>query len=101
MAVIYYAREPAEFARQLILLRPGRYELRSSIEGDVKADSLVWRMRCSEGEIIAELSLSTGGGFRVPQDCAGQWIALVGKPADVPSTASVVIRKVGVSWVGE
>ncbi|QIK95849.1 hypothetical protein G7076_04640 [Sphingomonas sp. HDW15A] len=101
LAVIYYAREPAEFARQLILLPPGRYRLRSSVEGGAKANDLVWRLKCNEGEAIAEVSLGAGGDFRVPQNCKGQWLMLAGKPADVPSTTSVVIRKVGISWLGD
>ena len=51
LQVEFYGRETIELARQLMVLRPGRYRLEFRAEGNAKGDDsrLAWRIFCQGG----------------------------------------------------
>jgi hypothetical protein len=104
LAVEYYARLDSELASQLLVLRPGTWQLRMRVSGDVgpgEAGVLRWTVTCSRSK--NELGVfpigSTGSGgasvtgvFSVPgSGCEGQWLRLVGKSPELPTPVSVTI----------
>jgi hypothetical protein len=89
--VLYYGRENAVLASQLLLLSPGNYRLAMQVT-DVGGEpgTLHWTLRCANADkVIADLPLRAGtaaGSFAVPADCTAQWLELKGLAADSPQT---------------
>ena len=99
-AVLAYHANPAEggqVAAQLLMLRPGSYEL------DLKAGRSqatqvppVWTLACAgQAKTIATVPLTPGRrarqvvGFTVARDCPAQWLTLTVRPALVPQAGSI------------
>lgn len=93
LQVLYYGRDNAELASQVLLLPPGRYRLGMTLTGDVaEAAGVSWRLICLPGNReIVSLRLKqagpAGGEFVVPADCKAQRLTLVGQAPDVPDSA--------------
>jgi hypothetical protein len=108
--VIHYGRKDVALASQLLLLRPGRYELSMAANGDVGPDGqLRWRIRCvpSGRPVILDLPLTgpnsrkAAGQFQVPSSgCEAQRIDLDGVPADMPRSSDAIISPLRLSKVG-
>jgi hypothetical protein len=96
--LVYYGREDGEFARQLMTLEPGKYQLTSKADAASSADGLYWRIRClvNTGETLIGLRPGTTGAgtFDVPKTCGSQWIELIAKAPE--SQQSVELRLVSV-----
>ncbi len=102
LAIEYFGRAPADLARQLLVLAPGRYTLSmqvSSEEADLQT-GLDVRVRCvSVRAPLAMIALPGTGGatrstqlaFDVPEGCAGQWLMLVGTPRDSGGSSHATI----------
>ena len=95
--VLYYGRANAALARQLLLLRPGRYRLVMTVEdasGEVRA--VRWHIRCAKNaKSLADLPLRAGTNaiaFDVPLGCDAQWLDLRGVAGDSPRTTELTIR---------
>jgi len=95
--VLYYGRANAALARQLLLLRPGRYRLVMTVEdasGEVRA--VRWHIRCAKNaKSLADLPLRAGTNaiaFDVPLGCDAQWLDLRGVAGDLPRTTELTIR---------
>lgn len=112
LRIRYEGRDPAQFARQLLLLAPGRYRLDYELaKGEGRPPNLAWRIDClSSGRTLLDLSFEQNYSFEadqspefaVPaQDCPGQWIALSGRPMPGPSMRTVLLRQVQVSRLGD
>jgi hypothetical protein len=111
LQVTYYARENTALANQLLILQPGRYQLRFKAEGDVggEASNLAWSIRCDDNKaVLLELPIPktssaprvVSGSFQVPAECPAQWLGLGGTAAEFPSEQNVVIRDLQVTRVG-
>ncbi len=110
LVVSYYGREPAELARQLVLLPPGRYRLISKVSGNVPAgtSALSWRLACLRGggellnrplgEVTARTRELTAD-FAVPSGCTGQSLVLVGNPPEFSKTENVRVHEVQIRRV--
>lgn len=93
--VIYYGRDDAVLARQIVLLRPGVYSLSQLVSGDPGSDGNVrWVVQCLPSKRqLASAPLPGGGGtrrlsvrFAVPAtDCPAQSIELVGEKQELPN----------------
>jgi hypothetical protein len=101
LTVLYYGRERAVLARQLIVLPPGAYRLAMRVEGGGSAGLLRWSVRCADGDaIIALVPLPVGAGagtVQVPDGCAAQWLELEGTPVEAPRTIELTIRDLRLS----
>lgn len=97
--VIYYGREEAVLASQLVRLAPGGYRLSMRAEGQSRSDGLAWNVVCVPGKAaLLRLPVGTGGegriagAFAVPATgCAAQMLELRGRPGDVPQTEQLTI----------
>lgn len=107
--VIYYGRDQAVLASQLLTLEAGRYRLAMRLAGSrAKARSLAWRLGCfPNGGAIGEVSLgeADGGGrlmeeLTVPAGCLAQRLELVGMPGDVSTEVDVNISELSLSPAG-
>ena len=97
LQILYYGRADALLARQLLLLRPGRYRLTMTIDGTRgEAGSVGWLIRCaSEKQSLARLPLRDGEAavtFVIPAGCDAQWLELHGAAGDLPATSELTIR---------
>jgi hypothetical protein len=96
LRVLYYGRQDAVLARQLLMLSPGRYRFQSPITGDVVAGALTWTLSCANRKgAFMELQLASSPGasasFNVPTDCPAQWLLLNGHMEVSPQDSNVAI----------
>jgi hypothetical protein len=93
--VVYYGQDDGVLARQLLLLKPGRYRLRMRGSGDAgNTAPLNWTVTCA-GSATQLLKLAVGptmgGVFVVPGGCTGQWLELAAAAPELPRTVDVTI----------
>lgn len=103
--VIFYGREDGVLASQLLLLRPGPYQLAMQVAGDVAhAGSLAWTLSCvGSNHPLTQLNLGAAArsvSFTVPAGCPAQSLQLVGDAPDLPQPVDLTVsgfslRKVG------
>ncbi len=91
--LLYYGREEAIFASQLLLLEPGRYRLEFRVSGAANGAPLEWSLAClPDGREIARVRLSEGSLiFAVHPACRAQELRLRGLPADLSVPADLTI----------
>jgi hypothetical protein len=102
----------ATTARQLLVLRPGTYRLRSVSENGegLPPDRLDWKIKCvgSDSE-IATLPITPSrsgrtrneGAFRVPDSgCAAQWIALEISATESPGGSDAWVHRLDIERAG-
>jgi len=96
---IFYGQEDGILARQLLLLKPGRYRLAMRISGDpARASTLAWNLTCADAKTqLVALPLSdqkraaSGVTFDVPATCAAQSLELAGSAPEVAQQADVIV----------
>lgn len=100
LEVIYYGRDDAAFASQMVRLAPGSYRLAMRISAPLTTGGLAWAVSCAAGpkQKLLQLALSSAranivaANFTVPSaDCPIQNVELRGQPIDSPDTAQVTI----------
>jgi hypothetical protein len=103
LQVDYYGHDAGSLARQLLVLRPGRYRFRFRLNGDASGEGsrLTWTLICQPGGAAPLLKLPLVGidstakqykaDFTVPAGCASQWLQLEGSPGDVETAQSVTV----------
>lgn len=96
--VIYYGRDEAILASQLLRLAPARYRLSMRIAGRSGGGGLAWAISCLPANTtLASLSLGQGeGAIAGPIDipgagCPAQLLELRGRAVDSPGTAQLTI----------
>ena len=93
LEIVYFGREGAVLARQMLTLGSGTYLLATNIAGSDDLD-LVWMLRCTSGPDIVDFPVSQTGRFAVPANCPGQWLELGGLPPIEPRKSEATIRRV-------
>jgi hypothetical protein len=95
LRVLFYGRETAVLAAQLMLLKPGRYRLRYRLSGPLANDTpLAWGINCLPGnDPLAGTSLADGRDltFIVRAGCRAQELQLRGSPAELPANVDLTI----------
>lgn len=90
--VLYYGQDDGTLARQLLLLKPGRYRIRMRAAGDTRP--LSWTITCAQASApLATITLApqVDSSFVVPAGCAGQELALRGSAPELPHTFDATI----------
>jgi len=103
LQLIFYGRDTAQFASQLLMLRPGDYELRMRVRRDspsAEASRLGWTLTCQPGtRQLLDLPLAKAAKadgalaarFTVPANCPAQLLALGGISGEFPKTEQATI----------
>jgi tetratricopeptide (TPR) repeat protein len=98
--VLYFGRDEVTLVRQVLLLRPGAYELAMDVSGSVNAShALRWEISCLPGKRnVLRSPLRQGSAsklrarFVVPSaDCEAQDLRLEAAPGDFPGTSDFSI----------
>ena len=97
--VIYYGREDATLASQMLRLAPGRYRLAMRVDGPSRAEGVAWTLICYPGSSsLFQLPVGTAGkgvvagSFAIPATgCAAQSLELRGRPPETTETAQLTI----------
>lgn len=103
LQVIYFGRNDAVLAEQLLLLAPGRYQLSMDISNPPgEGGAIAWSLACVPGkDAIFRLPIERKGrlvvSFSVPQGCAAQRLQLTGTPGDFPQSQDFSIGKVNLT----
>lgn len=107
LQVIYFGRQDAVLAEQLLLLAPGRYRLSMEITGgSAEQSSVSWTIRCVPGrQVLSELSLGRERAkrqlevdFSVPAGgCPAQRLQLTGTPGEFSGSAEFQVGKLQLS----
>jgi hypothetical protein len=103
LQLIYYGRDPGEFASQLLMLVPGTYELRMQVK---RVDSrrepslLRWTLACQPGMAqlldlpLAQAKAPSGelaGRFTVPANCPAQRLVLAAAAREFAAPEQIAI----------
>jgi hypothetical protein len=97
LQVIYYGRGDADLAGQLLLLAPGRYQLRMDVSDPPgEGGEIAWSLTCLPAKnVILRLPVDRKGplavNFPVPPGCAAQRLQLSATPGDFPQSQSFSI----------
>jgi tetratricopeptide (TPR) repeat protein len=97
LRVLYYGRQDATLASQLLMLPAGAYRFQAPAAGDMAAGALSWSIGCLGAKVqLLDLRLGIGGPltgtFTVPETgCPAQKIELVGHRQDSPEDSDVEI----------
>lgn len=92
--LLYFGREDAVLAEQILLLAPGRYHLAFTTQGDTSG--LSWALTCLPGSARQEAPLASHGfDLVVPrQGCAAQRLELRGGMGDYSMTVDASLSPV-------
>lgn len=105
LRILYYGRQDANLATQLLMLRPGRYRFVAPFVGDVQAGALSWSINCV-GETLPFVDFQLGAPssrveFTVPStNCVAQTLSLDGHQQDSPQQSDIQIGPVSIERIG-
>lgn len=111
LQVIYYGRDDGQFASQLLLLEPGKYELRMRVKREgaiMEASGLAWTVTCQPAakQLLSlpfdKADRRTGalvGLITVPANCPSQLLVLNGTSSEFAKSEQVMISNL--QLVGE
>lgn len=110
LKVVYYGRQDAVLAEQMLALKPGQYQLALNLSG-TPADqaSVRWTVTCLPGkQTLANLPLRAAQPVRrigtiltVSQSCPAQWLRLEGELGEFPRSAELTIRELQLGRAGK
>jgi hypothetical protein len=99
MRILFYGRENAVLASQLLLLAPGTYRFEAPAAGTVAPGILEWTVTClPKKQEVAKLDLGSASSsqavtFTVPAGkCDAQLIALEGRVQEMPDEIDVRVK---------
>lgn len=110
--VTFYGRQNAVLATQMLVLRPGRYQLSMKVSGEAadKMGGLAWTLTCDSTTtpiVTLDISNAPYAGkrfattFEVPSDnCAGQWLRLIGVSQEFPAAQQLTIDDLKLRSIG-
>lgn len=95
--LLYFGRDEAVLADQLLLLPPGSYSLSFTVRGE--PTGLAWSLTCLPGTARQEAPLSQGRleFFVPPSGCPAQRLELRGAMADYPRTVDLILSPVALT----
>ena len=105
LRILYYGREDAVIATQMLLLPPGSYRFAAPVSGQVAPNALTWALACVGGTRLmgSWLSAESGQGetFTVPSlGCGAQQLELRGHAQDAPQDTDIHIGSVSIERAG-
>ena len=101
LSIVHFGREPALFARQLLTLEAGAYQMQSRFTGRVEPGRLEWRLQCVRGGPQTVVPAVAGGAsFRIEANCPAAWLELYGNPSESGSRLDAVLYQVALRKIG-
>ena len=103
LQVIYYGRNDAVLAEQLMLLAPGKYRLGMTISGPLgEGGEIAWTISClPQTEPIFRLPVdrkgSLAGSFTIPQGCSAQRLQLTGLAGEFPRSQEFAVGRLSLT----
>ena len=93
LRILFYGRENASLASQLLLLAPGAYRFRAPVSGSLASGALSWKITCtnSRTELMRIDAEAAAGSFKVPRNCPAQQIELAGAVTDMPRDSDIQV----------
>jgi hypothetical protein len=101
LSIVHFGREPALFARQLLTLEAGSYQLQSRFAGRVEPGKLEWRLQCLRGgppTIVP--AVAEWAAFKIEGNCTDGWLELHGIPSESGSRLDAVLTGVALRKIG-
>ncbi len=101
LRVIFYGRENATLASQMLLLPPGTYRFQAPVTGRPAEGALEWRITCLPGhQRPLHVALSGAkGAFSIPGSCPAQVLSLDGRVQDMPEESDITVGPVAVERI--
>lgn len=101
--LLYYGREDATLASQLMLLAPGRYRLSSGTAGAAPGAAVEWSVVClPTGRELGRAPIAAGAlDFSVPPDCRAQELRLRGMPTDLSAPVDLTLKDLRLQKAGQ
>jgi hypothetical protein len=100
LRVLFYGRENAELASQLLLLTPGAYRFEAPVSGSVADGALEWTLSCARsGKQVMTLPLAGANPeirFEIPEGCSAQELVLRGSAQEMPENSDIRIGPVAI-----
>lgn len=99
LRVLYFGRDDATLASELLLLKPGNYTFSLRLSGNVTAGTLSWRLRCVRGRKLLQHDFAFGNRkiqFTVPASdgCQAQRLELIANAQETPEDSDVQVGPV-------
>ena len=110
LEIEYFGRKSGPLARQLLLLRPGRYRLEFQVEGSAngQGSQIVLQLTCRDGTSLLDMPFrgltytprGVGADINVPAGCSSQWLSFAGRAGEFPNSqrarvSGLVLRPAG------
>lgn len=106
----YFGRRSGPLARQLLLLRPGRYRVAFQVEGNAtgQGSRIELKIACRGGASLLALPFRgvtqtvrrAEADFTVPGGCEGQWFSFAGEAAEFPNTQRARVTNLSLTPAG-
>lgn len=103
LRVLYYGRQDAPLASQLLLLAPGSYRFAVAVSGSPAAGALVWTVTCVGAKsplMQLDVASGTSAPFTIPTGCPAQTLALGGHLQEVPKDTDIQMGSARIERVG-
>jgi hypothetical protein len=103
LRVLYYGRQDAPLASQLLLLGPGSYRFAVVVSGSPAAGALVWTVTCAGAKsplVQLDVASGTSAQFTIPAGCPAQTLALGGHLQEVPKDSDIQMGPARIQKVG-
>jgi hypothetical protein len=110
LKVVYYGRQDAVLAEQMMVLRPGIYRLMMELAGTSSDQpSVKWTITCLPGNrSVSEIQLRASPGiarlgmtFTIAPSCGAQQLRLEGELGEFPRSAEFTIRRLQLTRLGD
>jgi len=110
LQIEFFGRKSGPLARQLLMLRPGRYRLAFEAEGSANGQGsrIELSLACRGGANLAtfpfrEVSTTRRRAevdFTVPAGCEAQWVTFAGVAAEFPATQRLTVPRLSLTSSG-
>lgn len=104
--VLVYGSQSGSLARQLLVLRPGRYRLITTSQGKIAdPQALSWTLSCdSPANVLADVAVKAGTRidqtFAVPANCPAQYLSLDARAQDIRGDSEIRVPYVRIERLG-
>jgi hypothetical protein len=97
LSIVYYGRETAELAKQLLILPPGRYRVRSTLAAGSAPGNVQWVVTCADNRDIASVAVGKAADIAIPATCRSASLRLVGMPNSPSTTVDFRLQSVDIA----